>query len=183
MVLLESLNLEMGSKAPDFRLPATDEKMYSLKDFSQYRVLVVIFMCNHCPYVQAIWERLVKLKARYNGRGVEFVGINPNLNPKYPEESFEKMKEYFERYKMNFPYLQDATQEVAREYKAQCTPDIYVYNEARELVYHGRLDDNWKDSTAVTKSDLDEAIDVVLSEKTIEGKQVPSMGCSIKWRD
>lgn len=183
MVLLESVNLEMGSEAIDFRLPATDEKFYELEDFADKRVLVIIFMCNHCPYVQAIWERLVNLKAKYENDGVEFVGINPNLNPDYPEESFEKMKEYFKRYEMNFPYLQDATQEVAREYRAQCTPDIYVYDEQRRLAYHGRLDDNWKDASAVTKVDLDEAIGKILKNEPIVDKQYPAMGCSIKWRN
>lgn len=183
MVLLESLNLEMGSRAPDFNLKATDGKNYELKDFADFKVLVVIFMCNHCPYVQAIWERLVKLKDKYKDGEVEFVGINPNLNPDYPEESFEKMQEYFGRYRMNFPYLQDATQEVAMAYKAQCTPDIYMYNREHELVYHGRLDDNWKDASAVTSPDLDMAIAKMLEDEPINFPQRPSMGCSIKWRD
>ncbi len=182
MALLESLNLEMGSEALDFRLLGTDDRFYELKDFVEAKILVVVFMCNHCPYVQAIWPRLVDLQRKYMDQSVQFLGVNPNLNDAYPEETFEKMKEYFERYKMNFPYLQDATQEVAREYKAQCTPDIYVYDERRKLAYHGRLDDNWKDESAVTRHELDDAISFILEGKPIE-EQKSSMGCSIKWRD
>lgn len=183
MVLLESLNLALGSEAHDFSLKATDGRTYSLRDFAGKDVLVVIFMCNHCPYVQAIWGRLVELKAKYAGKSVELVGINPNLNSAYPDETFEKMQEYFEKYQMNFPYLQDATQEVAKAYKAQCTPDIYVYDKERKLAYHGRLDDNWKDPSAVQQRDLDAAIGKTLSGEKIEDKQCPAMGCSIKWVD
>ena len=182
MVLLESLKLEMGSSAIDFDLAATDGKNYKLSDFSEAKVLVVAFICNHCPYVQAIWDRLVDLQEDFKERGVQFVGINPNLNPKYEEETFEKMKEYFERYNMNFPYLQDASQEVAREYKAQCTPDIYVFNEDRKLAYHGRIDDSWKDESAVTKKELAGALELILEGKEVLS-QSPTIGCSIKWRD
>ncbi len=182
MVLLESLKLEMGTSVIDFDLPATDGKNYSLADFSDSKMLVVVFMCNHCPYVQAIWDRLVKLQDQFVDQGVQFVGINSNLNPNYEEETFEKMKEYFDRYNMNFPYLQDASQDVVREYKAQCTPDIYVFNTDRKLAYHGRIDDNWQDESAVTKHELAKALEAIVDGGVLE-EQYPSIGCSIKWRD
>ncbi len=182
MVLLESSKLEMGSDALDFSLPATDGKNYTLSDFTEAKVLVVVFICNHCPYVQAIWGRLVKLQSDFLDKGVQFVGINPNLNPNYEEETFDKMKEYYASYNMNFPYLQDASQNVARAYKAKCTPDIYVYNADRKLAYHGRIDDNWQDESAVTKNELAEALDLILAAELVE-EQHPSIGCSIKWRE
>ncbi len=172
MVLLESVSVPFGSAAPEFSLKGVDGKQYSLSDFAGAKVLCVIFMCNHCPYVQAIWDRFVKLQERF-GEEVQLVGINPNLNPDYDEETFEKMQEYSERYKMNFPYLQDDTQEVARAYNAQCTPDIYVYDEKRELVYHGRIEEE----------ELAGAIEAVLHGEKPSEEQNPSIGCSIKWRD
>ena len=139
-------------------------------------------MCNHCPYVQAIWDRLVKLQEKHKVSGVQFIGINPNFHPDYPEDSMEKMKEYYEKYRMNFPYLQDKTQEVAKKFKAQCTPDIYVYDENRELAYHGRVDDNWKDESSVTKNELDDALMKLVDGEHLSEGQNPSIGCSIKWR-
>lgn len=140
-------------------------------------------MCNHCPYVQAVWGRLVELQHRYAEKGVQFVGINPNKNPSYDEETLEKMAEYSQKYNMNFPYLMDETQDVARSYKAQCTPDIYVFDAERKLVYHGRIDDNWKDESMVTHEELDAAINALLDGKKPNLAQIPSMGCSIKWRE
>lgn len=183
MTLLESLNLPLGTSAMDFNLEGSDGKKYSLADFAAAKVLVIVFMCNHCPYVQAVWGRLVDLQAKYAGRGVQFVGINPNKNPEYDEETLEKMAEYSRRYNANFPYLMDDGQNVAKAYKAQCTPDIYVYDSDRKLVYHGRIDDNWKDEGQVTKRELDGAISAVLSGEKLSGEQAPSMGCSIKWRN
>lgn len=182
MALLESLNLPLGEAAPDFRLEATDGQFYELGDFADSKLLVVIFMCNHCPYVQAIWDRLVALQANFALEDVRLVGINPNLNPNYPEETMEKMQEYYDRYNMNFPYLQDAMQEVAKAYQAQCTPDIYVFDAERKLAYHGRLDDNWKDESAVQSEDLKLALSAILKGEEVLNQR-PSMGCSIKWVD
>lgn len=183
MALLESTKVPMGSIAIDFVLEGTDRHQYTLRDFEETKCLVVIFMCNHCPYVQAIWGRLVDLQEKYKDRSVQFIGINPNLNPDYPEESLEKMKDYYEKYKMNFPYLQDSDQSTARAYNAQCTPDIYVYDKDRKLFYHGRLDDNWKNEDEVESRDLDDAISALLEGKALDFDQKPSMGCSIKWVD
>lgn len=183
MTLLESLNLPLGESAKNFTLRGVDERTYTLESFADDKLLVIIFMCNHCPYVQAVWSRLVSLQEKYKNQSVQFVGINSNAaNPEYSEDGFEKMQDYFLKYKMNFPYLIDETQNVAREYKAQCTPDIYVFDGDRKLVYHGRLDDNWKDENGVTKRDLDQAINVLLKGEKVDFHQRPSMGCSIKWK-
>lgn len=183
MVLLESKKIGIGTLASDFSLTGTDDREYSLQDFDGAKGVVIIFMCNHCPYVQAQWGRFVELQAKYLSEGIRFVGINSNFNPDYPEDSFEKMKEYVSDYNMNFPYLQDPTQEVAKQFGAVCTPDIFVYDGDKRLFYHGRLDDNWKDADAVTKRDLDEALSALISGKDFDGVQSPSMGCSIKWRE
>jgi peroxiredoxin len=181
MSLLESTRISMGESASEFFLKGSDGRQYGLSDFDDKEFLVIVFMCNHCPYVQAIWGRLVDLQEKYKDSSVQVVGINPNLNPDYPEESLEKMGEYYDRYRMNFPYLQDADQSVARAYNAQCTPDIYVYDKARKLVYHGRLDDNWRDPSGVQSFELDDAISSFLNGKELSFEQKPSMGCSIKW--
>lgn len=181
MVLMESLKLSLGALASDFNLQGSDGKKYGLRDFATAKVLVIVFMCNHCPYVQAVWKRLVNLQAKYKEQGVQFVGINPNKNPEYAEETLEKMAEYYQKYDMNFPYLMDEDQNVAKAYKAQCTPDIYVYDSERKLAYHGRIDDNWKDETMVTHQELDPAINDLLAGKKPNLAQIPSMGCSIKW--
>jgi len=181
MVLLESLNLPLGTNIIDFDLEGSDRRKYSLKNFEEAKVLVIVFMCNHCPYVQAVWGRLVSLQAKYGDSGVQFIGINPNKNPEYEEETLEKMAKYYQNYEMNFPYLMDEDQSVAKAYKAQCTPDIYVYDSGRKLTYHGRIDDNWKNESLVTKRELDNAIGDILAGKKIDDQQFPAMGCSIKW--
>lgn len=182
MTLLESLQLPMGSEIIDFKLPATDGKEYSLSDFADKKAVVIIFMCNHCPYVKAIIDRLIKLQSDYADKGVQIVGINANDADDYPEDSFEAMKEWVEEIGINFVYLRDEDQSIAKVYQAQCTPDIYVFNQNKKLAYHGRLDDNWQDPDSVTKSDLREALDLILVDQPVTNTQHPSMGCSIKWR-
>lgn len=180
MVLLKSADLKLGDMAHEFSLIGTDGQKYSLESFVSAKALVIVFMCNHCPYVQAIWDRLVKLQAKF--KEVQFVGINPNTaNPEYDEETMDKMKEYFERYSMNFPYLEDPDQSVALCYGAVCTPDIFVYDSEQKLVYHGRLDDNWQDEAVVTSHDLALCLESLLSSNPVSEIQKPCMGCSIKW--
>lgn len=180
---MESFSLKIGTPAADFDLRGVDLKKYSLESFKDARILVIIFMCNHCPYVQAVWHRLNDLQGKYKDRDVQFVGINSNINPDYPEDSFENMQKYYLEYKMNFPYLEDSSQDVARSYLAKCTPDIFVYDEERKLIYHGRIDDNWKEPEKVSRYDLDSAISTYLDYGRIVEEQFPSMGCSIKWRN
>lgn len=173
MVLLESENLPMGSVASDFSLKGSDGATYDLAGFSDFEVLVVIFMCNHCPYVQKIWPELAALQGELRERGVRFVGINPNVGSEgYDEETVEKMSEYCERFGMNFPYLIDESQAVAKAYHAQCTPDIYVYDREQKLAYHGRIENG----------ELKAAIGELLDGRRLASEQRPSIGCSIKWK-
>lgn len=180
--MLESNEPKLNTGIIDFHLKGTDEKVYSLENFKDKKILVIVFMCNHCPYVKAITDRLTGLQEEFASQGVQFIGINPNDEEAYPEDSFENMKIFYKDRKLNYPYLRDDTQEIARLYDAVCTPDIYVYDSERKLKYRGRIDDNWKDEKMVTRRELSDAI-----KKIIEGNepgkiQNPSMGCSIKWK-
>ena len=172
----------LRSKIIDFNLPATDGKYYSPSDFDDKNVLVIIFKCNHCPYVKAVVSRLNELYEKFYEEGVQFIGINPNDAETYPEDSFDNMKLFAIERGIKFPYLYDESQAVAKAYEAVCTPDIYVYDKERKLRYHGRLDDNWKDESAVTSKDLERAITLIIDGREIDFQQVPSMGCSIKWK-
>ena len=179
MTLTESTKGLENTRAPDFNLSGVDGKNYSLANFAEAKVLVVIFMCNHCPYVLAVLDRLNKLAIKFRDKGVAFVGINSNDAESYPEDSFEKMAEL----KVEFPYLYDVTQEVATKYHAVCTPDIFVFNAERRLKYHGRIDDNWQEPKKVSRSELSDALEKILvSEEISREEQRPSMGCSIKWK-
>lgn len=172
----------MGSDIIDFNLPATDGNTYSPSDFEDKGVLVIIFMCNHCPYVKGVIDRLIAIQADYEDKDVQLVGINANDAEDYPEDSFDSMKEWVQEIGINFVYLRDESQEVAKAYQAQCTPDIYVFDKARKLVYHGRVDDNWQEPDKVTQKDLRSALDAILAGKPVPEPQHPSMGCSIKWK-
>ncbi|MBC8283632.1 MAG: thioredoxin family protein [Nitrospinae bacterium] len=182
MALLHSTMVPLGTDAIDFKLPGVDGKEYSLKSFVEHKVLVIIFMCNHCPYVKAVIQRLIDLQQEVSGKGVGLVGINCNDVIKYPDDSFESMQSVSKEWGMNFPYLFDGSQEIAKKYDAVCTPDIYVYGAERKLLYRGRIDDNWESPDKVTQQDLKQAIDNILSDQDITIKQIPSMGCSIKWK-
>ncbi len=181
MVLLESTDVPLQSKAHPFALPGIDGKEYKLEEFSGNKAVVIIFMCNHCPYVQGVIKRLIALQEKYKNDKVQFIGINANESENYPEDSMEKMKEYAKKWGLNFPYLRDKTQKIAKKYNAQCTPDIFVYDEHLKLAYHGRIDDNWQEEEKVTSHDLDDALAALIKNKKPKKKQYPSMGCSIKW--
>lgn len=183
MTLKHSESIEIGTTAPNFDLPGTDGKFYTLDSFKEAKVLVIVFTCNHCPYAKASWPLLIKLAKDFKDRGVSFVGINPNDRDLYPEDSFDSMKEKVDEWGINFPYLRDKSQEVAKEYRAVCTPDIYVFDKDRKLYYHGRINDNWQDPDNVTKEDLRDALDSLLQNKNPLYNQKPSMGCSIKWKE
>ncbi|MBI4383210.1 MAG: thioredoxin family protein [Nitrospinae bacterium] len=182
MALTYSTMPPLGSRAPGFSLPGTDGKTYSLAGFKDKKVLVVVFMCNHCPYVRAVLDRLIQVQNDYRERGVQLAGINPNDVSRYPDDSPEEMKYLVRDKKIPFPYLFDETQAVARAYDAVCTPDIYVYGKDRTLLYRGRIDDNWKEPDKVSRTDLRDAIDDILAGRQAPGEQFPSMGCSIKWK-
>lgn len=177
-----SKGMTLGTPAPPFTLPGVHGKMHSLDSFADAKVLVVVFTCNHCPYAQAAEDRLIQLQKEYEHRGVRFVAINPNDDDKYPDDSFEKMKERAVQKGFNFPYLRDETQAIARAYDAACTPDIFVFDQDRKLIYNGRIDDNWKEPDQVTRHDLREVLDAALEGRKVDFEHVPSMGCSIKWK-
>jgi peroxiredoxin len=168
MVLLESKMTPLGASAPEFSLLGVDDKVHTLAEYADAKVLVVVFMCNHCPYVQKIWPDLIGLTSDF-AKEVQFVGVNANANPDYEEDSFENMKKYALKMGHDFPYLYDETQEVSKAYGAVCTPDFFVYDSGRRLVYRGHFDG------------LASAIRAMLDQKTPQIQQKPSMGCSIKW--
>ncbi len=182
MVLLHSEKIELGTPAPAFSLPAVDGKNYSLRDFQENKALVILFICSHCPYVQAVEERILQLHRDYAPKGVQFIALCSNDSTEYAEDSPENLKKRWKEKKYGFPYLVDETQDVARAYGAVCTPDIYVFDQNRALAYHGRIDDNWQSPSKVTRHELAEALDAILKGNKPSGKQQPSMGCSIKWK-
>ena len=182
MALMHSTMVPLGTLAVGFKLPGVDGKMYSLESFSEKNILVVIFMCNHCPYVKAVLQRLIDLQVETGDLGVQLIGINSNDAERYPDDSFENMQKTTKEKGINFPYLFDVSQETARAYDAVCTPDIYVYGPERKLLYRGRIDDDWENEEKVTRRDLKEALDCIVAEQEVSGEQISSMGCSIKWK-
>ena len=182
MALTESRDIEHGTPCPDFRLPTVDGATRGLADFADKPVLVVMFICNHCPYVVAVEDRLIALAREYGPRGVQFVGICANDPTDYPDDAPGQLLRRWRDKAYGFPYLIDASQDVARWFGAVCTPDIYVYDRRRRLAYHGRIDDNWKEPARVTRRELAAALDVLLAGGRPSGEQISSIGCSIKWR-
>jgi peroxiredoxin len=183
MVELESNTDTLGMEAPDFELPGVDGETYSLDSFADDDILVVMFICNHCPYVKAVRERLISLAEDFSDNSVGFAAINPNDAEEYPDDDFESMKKIADEYDFPFPYLRDESQDVAREYGAVCTPDIYVFDDDRKLKYRGRIDDNWKEPSEVTQRDLRNALETMLDGEDPDEDQKPSVGCSIKWKE
>jgi peroxiredoxin len=180
MALLESTMVPLGSPCPDFALPGVDGRTHRRDGFTSPALLLVV-MCNHCPYVQAVDDRLNALARDYAGR-CDVVALNPNDASAYPEDSFEAMRARAERKGYAFPYLHDPDQSVAHALGAVCTPDFFLYGHDRRLAYRGRLDDNWREPSAVTRQDLREALDAVLAGRPPHPEQKPSLGCSIKWK-
>ncbi|MDX9702120.1 MAG: thioredoxin family protein [Candidatus Auribacterota bacterium] len=182
-VLQESKSIEIGTPIVDFNLKGTDGNHYTPASFADKDVVVLVVTCNHCPYSKAAWPLLIDLQNKFNDKGVQFVAINPNDEKGYPEDSFDNMKVYVEKYGINFPYLRDETQETARALKAVCTPDIYVYDGKRNLYYHGRINNNWQNPDKVTERNLEDALNGLLKGDPPPQDQPPSIGCSIKWLD
>ena len=175
--------LPLGTTAPDFRLPDTNGKTAALADFKDKAALLVIFMCNHCPYVKHIRGGLAQLARDYLPRGAAIVGINSNDAANYPEDSAAKMKEEVKSAGYLFPYLYDETQAAAKAYRAACTPDIYLFDKNRKLVYRGQFDDSRPgNGIPVTGKDLRVALDAVLAGKPVSPDQKASIGCNIKWK-
>ncbi|HTB56687.1 MAG TPA: thioredoxin family protein [Polyangia bacterium] len=177
---------ELGAPCPSFQLPAVDGKTYARDDFAASPVLCVMFICNHCPYVKAVEDRLIRLARAFEGRGVQMVGVCSNDADSYPDDGFDKLRERWRDKGYGFPYLHDEAQDVARAFGAVCTPDIFVYDRGqdglRRLAYRGRIDDSWKAESKVTRHELAEALEALVSGRAPSAQQRPSMGCSIKWR-
>jgi peroxiredoxin len=183
MALTPSTMLDLGTKAPDFRLTDTEGKTVSLDDFRGAPALLVVFLCNHCPYVKHVRHELARLGRDSQARGVAVVGISSNDVAAYPDDSPEKMRQEKAEVGYTFPYLYDETQEVAQAYQAACTPDFFLFDGDQKLVYRGQLDDSRPGNPIpVTGKDLRAALDAVLAGAPAPEKQRPSMGCNIKWK-
>jgi peroxiredoxin len=183
MVLLYSAPGTMGAAAGDFSLPGVDGQEHSLADYAAAQVLVVMFICNHCPYVQSIEGRLIELAKEMQTQGVAFVGINSNDPVSYPEDNLDNMKKRAKERGYPFDYLMDESQEVAHAYGAVCTPDFFVFDRERKLCYRGRLDDSPRNPAAVRNQEMKRAILALLSGEPVPEPQHAAMGCSLKWRE
>ncbi len=186
MALTMSSMQDLGSKAPDFMLKAANPgirgKQITLDSYADSKALVVMFICNHCPFVKTIEERLLEIVESYQASGVEFVGICSNDPVMYPEDNLEAMSMQASSKNYTFAYLQDLGQEIAKTYGAVCTPDFFVYDDQLLLIYRGRLDDG-RPGVEPSTSDLTDALDLYLKGEKIPEDQIPSMGCNIKWSE
>jgi len=176
-------NLKIGSSAPDFDLQGVDGKKYSLGYYKDNKALIVIFSCNHCPYVQAYEDRIKQIQEDYKSKGVVVVAINSNEDSGYPEDSFENMKKRASEKKFNFPYLRDDEQSVARAYDATHTPEIFLFDKNKKLAFHGKIDDNWQEPKKVQNHYLKNALDELLTGKEISVPETFTIGCTIKWKN
>jgi peroxiredoxin len=174
--------LKIGAEAPGFKLPGVDGKEYDLNYFSDKKAIIVIFSCNHCPYVQAYEDRIKAIQGDYSGKGAAVIAINSNEDKAYPEDSFGNMKIRAKERQFNFPYLRDEEQTTAKAYGASHTPEIFLFDENRKLVYQGKIDDNWQYPDKVKSQYLRNAIDELLAGKEISVPETYSIGCTIKWK-
>lgn len=175
-------NLRIGDKAIPFNLPGVDGRNHSLAEYSGKNAVVVIFSCNHCPYVRAWEDRMVEIQADYESKGVQLVAINANDASKYPDDSFAKMKERAREKHFNFPYLRDESQAVAGAYAAERTPEVFLFDKAGTLRYHGVIDDNYDDPAAVKMKYLRDALDAVMKGSVPSMAETRPIGCTIKWK-
>ena len=174
--------LKLGSPAPDFNLIGVDDKNYSLNSFADIDALIIIFSCNHCPYVKAYEGRMKQLQEDYANKGAAIVAINSNDAVNYPEDSFEEMKKRAEIENFNFVYLRDEEQSIAKAYDATHTPEIFLFDKERKLAFHGKIDDNWQEPDKVVNNYLRDALDELLERKEISVPETFTIGCTIKWK-
>ena len=183
MVATQSTMEELGRKAPEFNLPDLDGNLVSLDTFSQSKGYLVMFICNHCPFVVHVMETLSEVCRKFEQQGVAVVAINSNDIEKYPADHPDKMRGFAKEYKLSFPYLFDESQEVAKAYKAACTPDFFLFDANKQLVYRGQLDSSRPGNDEVNDGqDLKSAVDALINGSEPLGYQTPSIGCNIKWR-
>jgi peroxiredoxin len=176
------LKLKLGDSAPYFSLRGTDGRIHSIADFAGAPAMVVIFTCNHCPYAQAYEQRIVELAKEFQPLGAKFVAVCANDANGYPEDDFPQMVEKAKTLNLPFPYLHDENQVMAQAYDAACTPEVYLFDREHRLQYHGRIDDNYREPSQVTRQDLKEALASVLEGQTPQLQLTPAIGCSIKWK-
>ena len=174
--------LNTGEKSPDFKLKGVDNRIYSLKDFDSSNSLLVVFICNHCPYVRARIGDIVNLQSMFKTSELQVAGINSN-DPNYEGEGFDNMIKFAREYKLNFPYLIDDTQLMAKAYGAVCTPDPFLFDQERRLVFHGRINDALEPEMTPKVSVMENNVRKVLRGEKIEKDFDPSIGCSIKWKN
>ena len=184
MAATPSTMMPIGTRAPGFNLIDTvSGRMLGLEDVKGEKATVVMFICNHCPYVKAIEDRILRLARQMQTQPVQFVAVCSNDASDYPEDEPDNLYKTWKEKNYPFPYLVDADQSLARSFDAVCTPDIFVLDKERRLHYRGRWDDSWKDEAQVQRQDLKLAIESLLTKRPLDFKPVPSMGCSIKWKD
>jgi peroxiredoxin len=176
-----SRRILIGAVAPDFSLPGVDDQLYSMKSFADKKIVVVIFSCNHCPYVRAYEDRMIAIQRDFNDRGVALVAINSNETKNHPEDTFPKMVIRSDEKKFNFPYLRDESQKVADVYGAHYTPEIFLLDAERRLRYTGKIDDNWQQPDAVKIRHLRDALEATLTGGSIPVAETHAIGCTIKW--
>lgn len=176
------VNLKIDDRAISFQLPGVDGKKHALNDYEGKHAVVVIFSCNHCPYVRAWEDRMVQVQTDYMSKGVQLLAINANDATQYPDDSFPKMKERAREKKFNFPYLYDETQKVAHAYGAERTPEVFLFDKNFILRYHGAIDDNYDDPKAAKEHYLRKALDAVLAGKPVTIPETKPIGCTVKWK-
>ena len=182
MVLLESkISLKTGDSAPDFLLKGIDDEMHSLDSYAESKGLLIIFMCNHCPYVKAKIDAIKQIHEKFN-ENIAVVGINSNDSTEYPDDSFENMKKIANEKGIKFDYLVDEKQDVAKKYGAICTPDPFFFDQDRKLIFHGKIDNAMNPDDTATENTMQKNIEKYLAGEKIQKDFDPSIGCSIKWK-
>ena len=176
-----AFTLQIGEKAPDFRLKGTDGNEHALADHADKKAVVVVFTCNHCPYAIPNEDRLIALQRDYADRGVQVIAISSNSTEHYPADSFEHMIERAREKGFNFPYLHDESQDISKAYGAQRTPEVFLFGPERTLVYHGKIDDSVQDPAAVKQHFLHDALDAVLAAQPVPVENTEPEGCNTKW--
>ena len=174
--------LSIGSNLPSFNLKGIDGNFYSPDSYTGANALIIMFSCNHCPYVQAYEGRMIDIQNKYKEKGIHVVAINSNDDVSYPDDSFENMKQRAKEQNFNFLYLRDEDQSIAKSFDATHTPEIFLFDKNSKLVYHGKIDDNWQEPEKVVNHYLEDAIDELLENKEISVPETYSIGCTIKWK-